>query len=116
RGAARGFAAVRLRPDGADGPVDGVARDLRAGGSADARRGRPGGAACRDGPEGDEAMTRLRPVLAMGAIAVVGLIVWALMARDGGPRVLTGYIEGRSEEHTSELQSRENLVCRLLLE
>src|SRR5690606_40413834 len=23
---------------------------------------------------------------------------------------------GRSEEHTSELQSRENLVCRLLLE
>src|SRR5690606_41094657 len=25
-------------------------------------------------------------------------------------------IEGRSEEHTSELQSRENLVCRLLLE
>src|SRR5207302_10027099 len=28
----------------------------------------------------------------------------------GAPRVL------RSEEHTSELQSRENLVCRLLLE
>src|SRR5436309_5209818 len=27
----------------------------------------------------------------------------------------TGYA-GRSEEHTSELQSRENLVCRLLLE
>ena len=25
-------------------------------------------------------------------------------------------IEGRSEEHTSELQSRRNLVCRLLLE
>src|SRR5690606_40972385 len=25
-------------------------------------------------------------------------------------------IRGRSEEHTSELQSRENLVCRLLLE
>src|SRR6266700_3402361 len=30
---------------------------------------------------------------------------------DGAPRVAT-----RSEEHTSELQSRENLVCRLLLE
>src|SRR5690606_40097594 len=29
----------------------------------------------------------------------------------------TGYTgEDRSEEHTSELQSRENLVCRLLLE
>src|SRR5690606_40297490 len=28
-----------------------------------------------------------------------------------------GYLgRGRSEEHTSELQSRENLVCRLLLE
>src|SRR5690606_39645018 len=26
------------------------------------------------------------------------------------------YIVARSEEHTSELQSRENLVCRLLLE
>src|SRR5207302_10354782 len=26
------------------------------------------------------------------------------------------YGDGRSEEHTSELQSRENLVCRLLLE
>src|SRR5690606_40065557 len=27
-----------------------------------------------------------------------------------------GILEWRSEEHTSELQSRENLVCRLLLE
>src|SRR5690606_40911660 len=27
-----------------------------------------------------------------------------------------GVVVGRSEEHTSELQSRENLVCRLLLE
>src|SRR5690606_39831025 len=31
-----------------------------------------------------------------------------------GPLELLGRI--RSEEHTSELQSRENLVCRLLLE
>src|SRR5690606_21849639 len=30
---------------------------------------------------------------------------------------LEGHLaRGRSEEHTSELQSRENLVCRLLLE
>src|SRR2546430_6042617 len=28
----------------------------------------------------------------------------------------TGYTENRSEEHTSELQSQSNLVCRLLLE
>src|SRR5690606_40065197 len=31
------------------------------------------------------------------------------------PAALAG-VGGRSEEHTSELQSRENLVCRLLLE
>src|SRR5690606_34931820 len=30
--------------------------------------------------------------------------------------VTRGKINQRSEEHTSELQSRENLVCRLLLE
>src|SRR3712207_7357203 len=29
---------------------------------------------------------------------------------------LLGVVEGRSEEHTSELQSRQYLVCRLLLE
>src|SRR3712207_7360678 len=27
-----------------------------------------------------------------------------------------GYVDARSEEHTSELQSRQYLVCRLLLE
>src|SRR5436309_6482706 len=32
-----------------------------------------------------------------------------------GERMQVSYIT-RSEEHTSELQSRENLVCRLLLE
>src|SRR3712207_8607629 len=37
--------------------------------------------------------------------------VWHLTA--SGSRVPTG---GRSEEHTSELQSRQYLVCRLLLE
>src|SRR5690606_40478998 len=35
--------------------------------------------------------------------------------RGGGPAYLAPGA-GRSEEHTSELQSRENLVCRLLLE
>src|SRR2546430_8162708 len=34
-----------------------------------------------------------------------------------GPRALVAqWIEQRSEEHTSELQSQSNLVCRLLLE
>src|SRR5690606_39801686 len=37
--------------------------------------------------------------------------------RDGRLRYpATEPARGRSEEHTSELQSRENLVCRLLLE
>src|SRR5690606_41577626 len=39
--------------------------------------------------------------------------------RDGRPRLFQFWVfsrADRSEEHTSELQSRENLVCRLLLE
>src|SRR3712207_7117090 len=35
--------------------------------------------------------------------------------RDGDP-VPVGVLPARSEEHTSELQSRQYLVCRLLLE
>src|SRR3712207_7543558 len=31
-------------------------------------------------------------------------------------QLITDLVEGRSEEHTSELQSRQYLVCRLLLE
>src|SRR5260370_8780119 len=34
----------------------------------------------------------------------------------GGPTRAPGKRSGRSEEHTSELQSHLNLVCRLLLE
>src|SRR5690606_40125778 len=62
--------------------------------------------------------------------AAPGVLGWWLARRtrhDGGPRVLAalaavqgwlvlGAVANRSEEHTSELQSRENLVCRLLLE
>src|SRR5690606_41502053 len=32
------------------------------------------------------------------------------------PQTSCDFYQARSEEHTSELQSRENLVCRLLLE
>src|SRR2546427_2232830 len=52
------------------------------------------------------------PKLARGeahAVAMLGLLV----ARH---RVRVGENEDRSEEHTSELQSQSNLVCRLLLE
>src|SRR5438270_8972844 len=34
----------------------------------------------------------------------------------GGPRLARRHSASRSEEHTSELQSQSNLVCRLLLE
>src|SRR5258708_15701866 len=39
--------------------------------------------------------------------------LWLLSAMGEEPRQLTW---GRSEEHTSELQSPDHLVCRLLLE
>src|SRR3712207_7560250 len=40
---------------------------------------------------------------------------WRLRLRELGDRTL-GSPDTRSEEHTSELQSRQYLVCRLLLE
>src|SRR3712207_7720697 len=40
-----------------------------------------------------------------------------VVARRGVPALAQGLVDGeRSEEHTSELQSRQYLVCRLLLE
>src|SRR5690606_40833806 len=51
-----------------------------------------------------------RPYLKLGIGSAVNLQTFDkgnFKLQDGGPR---------SEEHTSELQSRENLVCRLLLE
>src|SRR5258707_10645927 len=39
-----------------------------------------------------------------------------LNAESAFPEALAGQIADRSEEHTSELQSRQYLVCRLLLE
>src|SRR5690625_6712583 len=45
----------------------------------------------------------------------VGLATAACLA-DAGHQVLCAENDPRSEEHTSELQSRGHLVCRLLLE
>src|SRR3712207_8677562 len=48
--------------------------------------------------------------------AVDGLKIEPLPAELSGVTALGGRVEFRSEEHTSELQSRQYLVCRLLLE
>src|SRR5690606_40277410 len=55
-----------------------------------------------------------RPVVAGSAGALVGKI--RRKARCALHANSPGWPVARSEEHTSELQSRENLVCRLLLE
>src|SRR5690625_5847650 len=39
-----------------------------------------------------------------------------IMGKDGELAIDNERLKGRSEEHTSELQSRGHLVCRLLLE
>src|SRR5437868_12378033 len=51
---------------------------------------------------------RARVLVAATVVAAAGLAATAAL---GG-----GGFQGRSEEHTSELQSRFDLVCRLLLE
>src|SRR5690606_40488125 len=65
------------------------------------------------GPAGklDRGIDGLRPG---SALALVLGSVPRPVADPEDHSVLVG--PGRSEEHTSELQSRENLVCRLLLE
>src|SRR3712207_7184350 len=54
-----------------------------------------------------------KPLVKAGLEGAETAIAW-LKQFDGG-RPVTAYV-GRSEEHTSELQSRQYLVCRLLLE
>src|SRR5690606_41301086 len=54
-----------------------------------------------------------RPVDGVPAEAIGRLCVCTIQ---GGEVLLASVRHGRSEEHTSELQSRENLVCRLLPE
>src|SRR5690606_23624313 len=70
---------------------------------------------------------QLHPERTVATMVVVGAavipLILAVIREDvlepppGRPQPLPGIVvEWRSEEHTSELQSRENLVCRLLLE
>src|SRR3712207_6962979 len=57
-------------------------------------------------PEGVE-----RPTSRLRSGGPGSLIGWDTLGREGRT-----FVAGRSEEHTSELQSRQYLVCRLLLE
>src|SRR5690606_42132517 len=63
-------------------------------------------------------MTRSPQARLDEAVGLAGAIdldaVFSEIVTVNDPRPAT--LLGRSEEHTSELQSRENLVCRLLLE
>src|SRR3712207_6983293 len=55
-------------------------------------------------------------LLALGAgVVAAPLIAWALAAITNQPLASSSSDFIRSEEHTSELQSRQYLVCRLLL-
>src|SRR2546430_9006820 len=58
-----------------------------------------------------------RRLLATGDWVAEGRDIGTVVAPDAAVKVfLTASPEERSEEHTSELQSQSNLVCRLLLE
>src|SRR2546428_5749223 len=59
-----------------------------------------------------------QPAPAGKTVATDEVDAFLSIARDGGVSVFTGKVDltPRSEEHTSELQSRSDLVCRLLLE
>src|SRR5690606_41472279 len=57
-----------------------------------------------------------RPVLRFGSSEADIQSLDPHVATGTQDRTIVDMVFNRSEEHTSELQSRENLVCRLLLE
>src|SRR5690606_41443225 len=68
----------------------------------------------------DHAILERRPRWGVTALSAVEEMdagpIWATAGFDLPPAITKSALYNRSEEHTSELQSRENLVCRLLLE
>src|SRR3712207_7468458 len=69
------------------------------------RSSRTGEGAAAGGTPRRRAMRAVTPVL--GAVVAIGCVAAGLTLAQA---------QARSEEHTSELQSRQYLVCRLLLE
>src|SRR5205085_8893247 len=74
----------------------------------DGAPGRPTTASCRASPRTARRAVRCRPRGTLRRARAV--------PRCRTPRARARRRDGRSEEHTSELQSQSNLVCRLLLE
>src|SRR5690606_39746677 len=70
--------------------------------------------------KGSQVHTMLKPIRAVVAAALLTIATYAVAAELRGDHPDTYVVQKgdtlRSEEHTSELQSRENIVCRLLLE
>src|SRR5690606_41069642 len=64
----------------------------------------------------EDGSVELRERAPAGALPEDGVIATAHAQRAVGELGGEGRVPARSEEHTSGLQSRENLVCRLLLE
>src|SRR2546430_12665698 len=74
----------------------------------------------RSRPEGNvtDALRKRVPTAVVLAVVLLAIVLWLPAGATVGVMtllVLAGAWE-RSEEHTSELQSQSNLVCRLLLE
>src|SRR5690606_40123282 len=68
-------------------------------------------------PSGSTTTTGRRFTASVDRIATWGwLMIGMVRVVPNGPGLVMVNVPPRSEEHTSELQSRENLVCRLLLE
>src|SRR5256886_4040131 len=69
------------------------------------------------GPQARSLRLQLPKFTLIGATTRAGMVSAPLRSRFGMTTRLDYYgAEERSEEHTSELQSQSNLVCRLLLE
>src|SRR5690625_5384324 len=66
-------------------------------------------------PKTSRARTRLGDRTFAGAARGAGILILLVLAGVAGFLLIEAW-PARSEEHTSELQSRGHLVCRLLLE